>query len=360
MREVDDGLVSVIVPTYNRAFCISRAIDSVGAQTWSNWEVVIVDDGSTDDTARLIASSYGHDPRIRYVYQKNAGVSAARNAGIRESRGDYVAFLDSDDVWKPWKLEVQLACFKYFPEVGMVWTNFEAMDTAGIVVNRHYLTKMYTTHERFGSFEKLFKGSELLSKVVAIPDGEDADTRIYRGNIYTEMLRGNLVHTSTVILSRARMEKVKGFNEEFALSGEDYDFHFRTCKWGEVCLIDIPSVIYQLGFEDRLTRFVGEIAKNFLTTVEGAIEREKGSGIFPKAMVGEVLAEGNAWVAEEYLKTKDYRRVRYHALRGLQHDPLQPRLAFHLFIATLPRFISEPFLGGYRRLKSLLRARKEE
>jgi len=80
-----DDLVSVIVPTFNRAYCVGRAIDSVCAQTHAHWELLLVDDGSTDNTAELIAARYGHDPRIRYIYQQNAGVSAARNAGIRAS-----------------------------------------------------------------------------------------------------------------------------------------------------------------------------------------------------------------------------------------------------------------------------------
>src|SRR5579863_7279546 len=115
-------LVSIIIPTFNRAYCIRHTVDSVVAQTHANWEVLIVDDGSTDGTRELIASTYSHDPRIRYLYQPNAGVSHARNTGIAESHGEFVAFLDSDDVWKPWKLAVQLACLAGQPEIGMVWT----------------------------------------------------------------------------------------------------------------------------------------------------------------------------------------------------------------------------------------------
>jgi glycosyltransferase involved in cell wall biosynthesis len=96
--------VSVVIPTYNRASCIPRTIDSVLAQTYKNYEILIVDDGSTDET-RVIVGAYGK--RIRYIYQQNAGVSAARNAGILASKGQWVAFLDSDDEWMPTKLEKQ-------------------------------------------------------------------------------------------------------------------------------------------------------------------------------------------------------------------------------------------------------------
>ena len=268
---MEDAFVSVVVPTYNRAYCICRTIDSVQAQTHKNWELLLVDDGSTDDTAALIASTYGHDPRIRYIKQSNAGVSAARNTGIRESRGHYVALLDSDDVWRPWKLELQLACFHAFPEVGMVWTNFEGVDSSGKVVNERYLTTMYEAHRHFGSFENLFRTSCPLSDLIDTPNSSDPRARVYVGNIYSQMLRGNLVHTSTVMLSRDRIAKVKEFDESLKLSGEDYDFHFRTCKWGDVCFVDVPSMQYQLDFDDRLTKHKKHIAQNFLRTVEKAI-----------------------------------------------------------------------------------------
>ena len=296
-----DGLVSVVVPTYNRAYCLSRTIDSVRAQTHHDWELLIVDDGSTDDTAALIASTYGGDPRIRYLHQRNAGVSAARNAGIRESKGDFVALLDSDDVWKPWKLEVQLACFRAFPEIGMVWTNFEALNKAGKIVSPSFLTTMYEAYRFFQPFDILFQDSCALSTVIDSTGGLERDARVYWGNIYTQMLRGNLVHTSTVMLSRERIAKVKEFDESLSLSGEDYDFHFRTCKWGAVCFVDVPSTEYQVDFDDRLTSHKKAIAQNFLKTVEKAIARERGNGVFPRPMIHEVLAEAHAWFADELL-----------------------------------------------------------
>ena len=353
-----DGLVSVIVPTYNRAYCVCRAIDSVRAQTHSNWEVVLVDDGSTDDTGALIASRYGDDPRIRFFYQSNTGVTAARNTGIRESKGDFVAFLDSDDVWKPWKLATQLACFRLFPQIGMVWTNFAAVDLDGKVVNPGYLRTMYGAYRFHPSFESLFGNSRALSEVVESGSGIEADARVYVGNIYTSMLRGNLAHTSTVILSRERIAKVQGFDERLKLSGEDYDFHFRTCKWGDVCFIDAPSTLYQLGFEDRLTKEGRQIALNFLTTVQNAIARESGSGLFDPAVIDEVLAEAHAWLAREEFTIEDDANVRKHCVQSLRHKPWQPLLIALFIVALVPRVISNPLLKSYRSCKALVLGRK--
>jgi GT2 family glycosyltransferase len=95
------GLVSVVIPNYNRAYILGRTIDSVLQQTYRPVDVIVIDDRSTDDTRRLV-EAFGS--AVRYFYQINAGVSAARNRGFREARGEFVALLDSDDSWCSWKL----------------------------------------------------------------------------------------------------------------------------------------------------------------------------------------------------------------------------------------------------------------
>lgn len=94
--------VSVIIPTYNRARCIENAIDSVLTQTHQTVDVIVIDDGSTDDTEERITHRFGDEPRVRYPRQQNQAVAAARNRGIAIARADCIAFLDSDDIWKPW------------------------------------------------------------------------------------------------------------------------------------------------------------------------------------------------------------------------------------------------------------------
>ncbi|HEY2860286.1 MAG TPA: glycosyltransferase family 2 protein [Terracidiphilus sp.] len=344
-------LVSVVVPTYNRGYCIGRTIDSVRAQSHADWELIVVDDGSTDNTAELIKSNYGHDPRVRYLVQENAGVSAARNTGIRASKGDYVAFLDSDDVWKPWKLKVQLGCFQVFPEAGMVWTDFAAVDQSNRIVEERYLRKMYDAYRFYPDPSDLFSGSRDLASIEVAEEEGGRDARAFIGNIYAAMLRGNLVHTSTVMLSRERLLKVKEFDESLVLSGEDYDFHFRTCKWGAVCFIDLASTLYQVETGDRLSLHKAQIAANFVKTVEGAISREEGSGQFSAPVIREVLAEAHGWLAEELFKSKDLAGAASHALRSLRHKPRQPRLAFLLGLSLVPPWVSQRLLNTFRYLK---------
>jgi glycosyltransferase involved in cell wall biosynthesis len=113
-------LVSVVIPTYNYARFVSEAVDSVLAQTYPSLEVVVVDDGSTDDTREVLAR-YGD--RIRYIYQPNAGLPAARNTGIKAARGEFIGLLDSDDVFHPRKFELQMRYMLAHPEVGMLATD---------------------------------------------------------------------------------------------------------------------------------------------------------------------------------------------------------------------------------------------
>lgn len=122
--------VTVIIPTYNRAILIRESLTSVFAQTHRNFEIIVVDDGSTDDTA-VVLRPLAERGLIRYIYQQNRGESAARNNGIVEAKGRYIAFLDSDDLFEPGKLEVQVKYLQDHPEFGLVHSGFIKFDNAG-------------------------------------------------------------------------------------------------------------------------------------------------------------------------------------------------------------------------------------
>ncbi len=123
--------VSVIIPTYNRAEYITQAIDSVLAQTYTDYEIIVVDDGSADNTKDVLLP---YMDRIRYIYQENAGASAARNTGIKAAKGDWVAFLDSDDEWLPGKLAVQIRAVERHPQLvaHMVNVNLTNYNDSGL------------------------------------------------------------------------------------------------------------------------------------------------------------------------------------------------------------------------------------
>ena len=118
-------LVSVIIPTYNQREYLVQAIESVLAQTYESVEVIVVDDGSTDDTAQAVATM---GRAVRYIRQSNRGAAASRNAGIAHATGQYVAFLDHDDLWMPQKLAMQVSLFGEDAKLGLVYSAIRFFD----------------------------------------------------------------------------------------------------------------------------------------------------------------------------------------------------------------------------------------
>ena len=131
-----DMLVSIIMPSYNAARFVGAALDSVLAQTYTNWELLVVDDASKDESVKAIEAYAGQDVRIRLIpLSRNVGAAAARNIALEQARGRYIAFLDSDDVWSPNKLERQIA-FMQAHGYAFTITGYDTIDEAGSSVNR--------------------------------------------------------------------------------------------------------------------------------------------------------------------------------------------------------------------------------
>jgi glycosyltransferase involved in cell wall biosynthesis len=208
--------VSVVIPTYNRQAMLGEAIDSVLAQTYAHVELIVVDDGSTDGT-RALLSSYGD--RLGVLRQPRRGVSAARNRGVAAARGALVAFLDSDDLWLPAKLEVQAAFFGAHPHALICQTE-EIWHRDGRRVNPG------KRHRK--------------------PSGE----------IFERSLELCLVSPSAVMIRRELLERVGGFDERLPAC-EDYDLWLRIGCRHPVHLIDRPLVVKRGGHPDQLSKTPG-------------------------------------------------------------------------------------------------------
>ena len=208
--------ITVIIPTFNRGWIVEEAIKSVLAQDYPNFELFIVDDGSTDDT-KAILSRYVND--IVVLNQKNKGVSAARNKGIMKSSEKYIAFLDSDDLWLPEKLSCQIDFFKQNPEAMICQTN-EIWIRNGVRVNP--------------------------KKVHKKPSGM----------IFKPSLLRCLVSPSAVMMRRDLFENVGLFDEQLPAC-EDYDLWLRVSQSYPVSLIDIPLVVKRGGHPDQLSKEPG-------------------------------------------------------------------------------------------------------
>ena len=151
---LEKPLISIVLPTYNRKGVIGRAINSVIRQSYHKWELIIIDDGSTDGTEEFIRT-YGNSYNIKYVKQPNRGVSISRNNGISLSKGEYIAFIDSDDEWIERKLEAQLDFFNLHTEIALVFSNANLIKPDGIIASKPEIIK----HDRDEIFtlESVFK-----------------------------------------------------------------------------------------------------------------------------------------------------------------------------------------------------------
>ena len=204
--------VSVIIPTYNRWPMVGEAIESVLAQSYRSWELIVVDDGSTDDTSERLAL-YGS--KIKYISRQRSGVAAARNHGIASATGQYVAFLDSDDLWMPRKLEVQTAFMEQHPNVQICQTE-EIWIRRGVRVN---------------------------------PKAKHAKPS---GDIFRSSLDLCLVSPSAVMMSTSLFTESGGFDESFPVC-EDYDLWLRISVHCSVPLIPVPLVVKRGGHSDQLS-----------------------------------------------------------------------------------------------------------
>ena len=205
--------ISVVIPTFNRADLLPRAIDSVRAQSLAPAEIIIVDDGSTDDTEPLIGSRY---PECRYIYQDNRGVSAARNRGIRAARGDWIALLDSDDTWLPTKLATQRERLAREPSMLLCHTE-ERWVRNGTRVNQ------MKKHAKSG------------------------------GWIFRLCLPLCAISPSSTLIHRRLFEDVGLFDESLPAC-EDYDLWLRICARYPVTFEDREQIVKYGGHDDQLSR----------------------------------------------------------------------------------------------------------
>ncbi|HTR77150.1 MAG TPA: glycosyltransferase [Gemmatimonadaceae bacterium] len=341
---VETGLVSVVIPTHNRAGIVGRAIASALAQTYPTVEVVVVDDGSTDATEALVGAIPG---RTTYLYQANAGVAAARNAGIASSRGEFIAFLDSDDTWHAWKVEAQVAALRENPSAGLVWTDMRAVDVAGMVQQERYLRTMYGAYDEV-DIEAATRRVGRLGDVLPTAPTAWREAPLRAGDLSDEILLGNLLHTSTVLFRRAWAERAGGFDRSYRNGCEDYEYYTRLCTLGQVLLIDAPSVDYRIGGEDQLTApdKLLWIAQKNLATVRRRLAERGASVSLPAAVVRRRLAQSLAWVGSMEFEAGQKGAAARHLAASLAMRPRPDRRMAELACCALPA----PVVDGLRYL----------
>lgn len=270
--------VSVVMAAKNYARFLPTAVESVVAQTLPDWELVIVDDGSTDDTALVVRSCFA-DHRIRYVPSDRLGQSRAKNLGVGLTRGEYVAFLDADDAWQPAKLERQLLALKENPDAGVCFTRRILIDEAGD----------------------------------PLPQQPRRDP-MPSGRVLNELFLRNFVCFSSVMVRRQVFDHVGGFDPEWDLS-IDYDLWLRAARHHGFVAVDDDLVRYRTGHGNLSKKLADRVATAASIMTRAVFRRGLGAELPP-----DTVAEGFA---------STYRALAY-TLR-----PSEPRTAAGWYLRAL-------------------------
>jgi glycosyltransferase involved in cell wall biosynthesis len=262
---MSDLSVSTVIPTYNRAHLVGRAVSSVLAASSPGDEVIVIDDGSTDDTEGALAP-FGD--KIRYIRTLNRGAGAARNRGIQEARNPLVAFLDSDDEWMPDILTLSKAVLKACPEVLFSFSNLATRDISG-----NYLhDTLASWHKDTRSWDEILGPSFLFSSIAGLPEGR-ADFRVHIGSLYLGLMSRAYVSTITLVVRREAAGEALWFPDDVPLC-EDWIAEGRLAGAGVGAYLDCETAIQYHHSAPRLTN-ADELTR--ATTCINALERVWGA-----------------------------------------------------------------------------------
>ena len=297
-----EPLVSVVIPTYNSGRYIRDAVDSVLGQTYENIEVIFIDDGSTDDTKDIL-QQYGS--KIRYVFQNNAGPSAARNNGIKLSSGEMVAFLDADDIWMPNKLELQVALMQQYNAVGLVGCGRYTIDSSGRIIAGPFITE------------------------------NCKDMRALLQNIMVRPMLG----TPTVLIRRECFNKVGLFDESLR-GAEDWKMWIKFAKCYQIRFVEEPLVMIRVHEANTSTNV--ELMKSCAMKIVR-------SGLYRGEYLLSAKARSRIYMAaaRDYLGVGNKHSAFINALRSIMTYPLRTynmdRKYLILALSVIPPWVIDFF-----------------
>lgn len=245
-----NGKISVVMPAFNSSKYISAAIDSVLIQSYQDFEIVVVDDGSTDDTADVV-KSYLSDSRIKYIVQENQGPGAARNRGMQLSSGDYICFLDSDDLMKEGSLKVRHEAFVACPDVMLVFTDYSLKDSGD-----KYIEK-YLCYNDFMSF---FNKSVIRRGHSYVSFDDEFINLFFQFSPHP-------IWTGTVMINRAVVDSIGYFRTDLKVS-EDTDLWIRIAEKYKVLFVDEATATYNHCFSSLTVNNTERYCKDVITSLQ--------------------------------------------------------------------------------------------
>jgi len=308
--------VSVVIPTYNRAGNVQAGIHSVLAQTFSDFEVIVVDDGSSDGTGQILRDTFGD--RIRYFSQANQGASVARNRGVEEARGEWIAFLDSDDLWEKDKLEWQFKALEQFsPQCGACYTDVRFF-------NHSETQTMFQLAEENYRHEGMMGVNSNVLRLLVRPGGA-----------------GMVVCLSSFVARTDTIRKMGGFDPKLLYS-QDSEFLFRLGMLTGFCYVNRPLVLFDRSPAEL--RHVGVSSEwnklefflqDSQVRLEGLLRLTEGQPPAIRRMIRRQLGSVHSGWANCYLETGKYGKAREAVSRAAQMNP-----SFNVAVKWLLTWIS--------------------
>ncbi len=244
---MENSSVSVVLPTHNRARLLRRAMVSVLDQLEGRDELIVVDDGSTDDTGK-VASEFGD--AVQYVRTPGLGAGAARNIGVRQARNPLVAFIDSDDEWLPGKLEVQRTFMAAVPEVLFCFTNFSFREIEALGgAHKHFNLISWSKDPR--GWDEILAPGQKASSIMNLPAGRE-DFMVHIGSMCLQELCANYINVNTVLARRLEAGDALHFAEDTP-TYEDWECFGRLACKGKAAYLDIETACQHSHGGERLT-----------------------------------------------------------------------------------------------------------
>lgn len=328
--------ISVVIPTYDRAALLVRAVESALAQTASPAEILIIDDGSTDETASVCAK--WPDP-VRYIATPNGGVARARNIGIAQARGEWIALLDSDDEWEPTKLATQCAALDAAPDARWSITGCELVDgDSRAIVGRQGYDAVFPIFSEIRESAAEYFARALRS----IGDG------VYTGDLYEALFRGNVVLPSSTLIHRSVFERCGVFDPEFRYAEETEFFH-RVAAAFPLVVVLAPLVRYRVAQAGSLTSSnnTQKLITNALKSLDQAATLRSPT---PSSRLAHQAGKRGLLLRMAYarLSERDTSGARSAAAQVWTHPRAWPILAASLLPARV--------LGGLHAIKKRVRA----
>ncbi len=307
--------VTVIIPTYNSARFLPESLECVLNQTFRDFEILVVDDGSTDNTEQAIAPYLG---QIRYIKKENGGPAAARNLGISEARGEFIAFLDADDLWMPDKLELQISRMNEHPEFGVVFTDDAIFDETGIT-------------------RKSLKDQFVIST----------------GNVFDKLLTDHFICMSSVMIRRKCLEQIGVFDETL-IGAEDYNLFLRLAsryKFGFVNKVVVHKRDHGGNLSENLEQMCHDEVWNLNKIAEMFPDRQ----IPTRKLIGQIYLRFGKY----HFSRQEFAAARRILLKSLRRSPLVAEAWLFLAVSSLPPQLRKSILAIRKRRRSAIQLSNE-